>query len=303
MSISLPNGTMLAAPSSSQPQVSAAVTRILHLANFSPEIKTRDIQTIFKEWESDKGGFRIKWLDDVNAMVVFADANVAKRAYLNLLLNPPPTLPAPATIRPYDRPDAAQIIQSLAARAMGHRASMSSALTSGNFANLVRDDSGRSASMSGPSGLNGFKMPLNPSFSFGGSAGGGGNGRGAGSSHGSRLGSLSHQRTGSASSSWTRQSMNGALSFGGAVNPPSLGAARLPTHSEGSSAGPPSRATSSSSSHNDPIVVLDSSAQLKSTNASLGGRSNVNKSRRESVSAEKALREVEKALQSVEAQG
>lgn len=35
MSISLPNGTILATPS--QPQVSAAVTRIIHLANFSPE--------------------------------------------------------------------------------------------------------------------------------------------------------------------------------------------------------------------------------------------------------------------------
>lgn len=91
MSISLPNGTILATPSSSQPQVSAAVTRILHLANFSPEcvlrratrsdtdllrIKTRDIQAIFKEWEADKGGFRIKWMDDVNALVVFSDASV-----------------------------------------------------------------------------------------------------------------------------------------------------------------------------------------------------------------------------------
>lgn len=93
MSISLPNGTLLAAPSSSQPPISAAVTRILHLANFSPEcvptsskegtkanvphrLKTRDIQNIFKEWETEKGGFRIKWRDDVNAMVVFVDANV-----------------------------------------------------------------------------------------------------------------------------------------------------------------------------------------------------------------------------------
>lgn len=41
-----------------------------------PRIKTRDIQTIFKEWETEKGGFRIKWMDDVNAMVVFNDASV-----------------------------------------------------------------------------------------------------------------------------------------------------------------------------------------------------------------------------------
>lgn len=37
MSISLPNGTLLAASSSSHLQLSAAVTRILHLANFSAE--------------------------------------------------------------------------------------------------------------------------------------------------------------------------------------------------------------------------------------------------------------------------
>lgn len=45
-------------------------------ANTALRLKTRDIQNIFKEWETDKGGFRIKWRDDVNAMVVFVDANV-----------------------------------------------------------------------------------------------------------------------------------------------------------------------------------------------------------------------------------
>lgn len=209
-------------------------------------------------------------------------------------------MPAPATIRPYDRPDAAQIIQSLVARSMGHRASMSSAMNSGNFANLAREEQNRAAPSNG-TGLSGFKMPLNPSVSFGGSSNASGNGRGG--SHPPRMGSFSsHQRTGSASSSWNRQSMTGALGFGGTNNPPSLGAARLPTHSEASSI-QPSRSTSSSGSNNDPIVVLDSGSQLKSTSASLGGRSGVPKPRRESVSADKALREVEKALQSVEAQG
>ncbi|CAK9782414.1 uncharacterized protein COLE_07227 [Cutaneotrichosporon oleaginosum] len=295
MSISLPNGTILAAPSSSQPPVSAAVTRIVHLANFSPEIKTRDIQNIFKEWEAHKGGFRIKWLDDVNAMVVFADAGVAKKAYLSLILNPSPSLPPPATIRPYDRPDAGQIIASLQARAMGHRASMSSAMQSGNFAGLVRDDGGRN---SAGGGMNGFKMPLNPSFSFGGSTQPGSNGRNSG--HGRMSSFSNHQRAGSASSNWNRQSLNGALGFGNGNNPPSLGAARLPTHSEASS-NIASRSTSSADS-NDPIVVVDGSTQLKSTSASLSGHRSGHKARRESVSAEKALREVEKALQSVEAQ-
>jgi hypothetical protein len=33
---------------------------------------------MFKEWESDKGGFRVKWVDDVNALIVFADAAVGE---------------------------------------------------------------------------------------------------------------------------------------------------------------------------------------------------------------------------------
>ena len=41
-------------------------------------LKTRDLQAMFKEWEGEKGGFRIKWVDDTNALVVFADANVGK---------------------------------------------------------------------------------------------------------------------------------------------------------------------------------------------------------------------------------
>lgn len=54
----------------------AAVTRILVLSNFSPALKTRDLQAAFAQWEADKGGFRIKWIDDVTALVVFQDANV-----------------------------------------------------------------------------------------------------------------------------------------------------------------------------------------------------------------------------------
>jgi hypothetical protein len=199
-------------------------------------------------------------------------------------------MPAPATIRPYDRPDAQQVIQSLAARAMGHRSSMSGALSSSNFANMGQE-AGMRVTPPNSAGLNGgFKMPLNPGFSFGGS-----NNNGRSNSGPQRMGSFgSHTRTGSASNAWSRQSLGGALSFG--ANP-SLGAQRLPTHSEQSSGGPPSRSTSSSGS-NDPVVVVDA----KSTGGSLG-RGSLGKPRRESVSADKALREVEKALQSVEAQG
>lgn len=44
----------------------------------------------------------------------------AKRAYLALLLNPPPSLPYPALIRPYEGPDSAAIIHSVNARSHGH---------------------------------------------------------------------------------------------------------------------------------------------------------------------------------------
>ena len=51
---------------------------LLCIADASRRLKTRDIQTIFKDWENEKGGFRIKWLDDVNALVVFVDAGIGE---------------------------------------------------------------------------------------------------------------------------------------------------------------------------------------------------------------------------------
>jgi hypothetical protein len=54
------------------------VTRILSLSNFPPELKTRDLIAAFGEWEGEKGGFKIKWIDDQNALVVFADAGTGK---------------------------------------------------------------------------------------------------------------------------------------------------------------------------------------------------------------------------------
>lgn len=95
-------------------------TRILALSGFSSELKTRDLQAVFNQWEDDKGGFRIKWVDDTNALVVFNDAAVAKRAYLHTLMSPPPTLLAatgePAKLRPYDGEDTAEILSSVQSR-------------------------------------------------------------------------------------------------------------------------------------------------------------------------------------------
>jgi len=102
-------------------QLSACVTRILALTGFPKELKTRDIQAAFSEWENANGGFKIKWIDDTSLLVVFNDATVAKRAYLHTLAFPPPIFTSPtssitATVKPYDGPDAQNVIQNVNAR-------------------------------------------------------------------------------------------------------------------------------------------------------------------------------------------
>jgi len=102
-------------------QLSACVTRILALTGFPKELKTRDIQTAFAEWENTNGGFKIKWIDDTSLLIVFQDATVAKRAYLHALAFPPAVLSkqntvAPTVIRPYDGPDAQTVIQTVNSR-------------------------------------------------------------------------------------------------------------------------------------------------------------------------------------------
>ncbi|KAI0068012.1 hypothetical protein BV25DRAFT_504244 [Artomyces pyxidatus] len=106
---------------SSLSQLSASVTRILSLTGFPKELKTRDIQTAFSEYENASGGFKIKWIDDTSLLIVFQDAAAAKRAYLSILANPPavfssPTSDTSAVIRPYDGPDAQAIIQNVNSR-------------------------------------------------------------------------------------------------------------------------------------------------------------------------------------------
>ncbi|KAH9044637.1 hypothetical protein EDB85DRAFT_1854252 [Lactarius pseudohatsudake] len=124
---------------SSLSQLSASVTRILSLTGFPKELKTRDIQLAFSEWENANGGFKIKWIDDTSLLIVFADATVAKRAYLSIIANPPamfssPTSETSAIIRPYDGPDAQTIIQNVNSRTQ----------------NPTRGHSGRSASIAVP---------------------------------------------------------------------------------------------------------------------------------------------------------
>lgn len=101
--------------------LSASVTRILYLTGFPKELKTKDIQTAFLDWDTTNGGFKIKWRDDTSLLIVFQDASVAKRAYLHTLAYPPPILVnnatgVPATIRPYDGADAQTVIQTVNSR-------------------------------------------------------------------------------------------------------------------------------------------------------------------------------------------
>jgi len=104
--------------------LSASVTRILFLTGFPKELKTKDIQSAFAEWENLNGGFKIKWRDDTSLLIVFQDATVAKRAYLSTLAFPPPILTSPTTgasamIKPYDGPDAQAVIQTVNSRTQG----------------------------------------------------------------------------------------------------------------------------------------------------------------------------------------
>jgi hypothetical protein len=60
--------------------LSAAVTRILCLTGFPQELKTKDINVAFSEWESMNGGFKIKWIDDTSLYIVFQDAAIGEYA-------------------------------------------------------------------------------------------------------------------------------------------------------------------------------------------------------------------------------
>lgn len=119
------NMAMAPPPPPPPQQLSACVTRILSLSGFPQSLKTRDVQQAFAEYDQERGGFRIKWVDDTSLLLVFNDATVAKKAYLNTLLSPPAALLSPTSttrvqIKPYDGPEAQTIIQAVQQRAHGH---------------------------------------------------------------------------------------------------------------------------------------------------------------------------------------
>ncbi|KAG9125988.1 hypothetical protein FRC07_005321 [Ceratobasidium sp. 392] len=132
------NMAMAPPPPPPPQQLSACVTRILSLSGFPQSLKTRDVQQAFAEYDQDRGGFRIKWIDDTSLLLVFNDAAVAKKAYLNTLLSPPAALLSPTSttrvqIKPYDGPEAQNIIQAVQSRThQGHGHSPSVAYGKGH---------------------------------------------------------------------------------------------------------------------------------------------------------------------------
>lgn len=105
---------------SALPLLSPLVTRILQLSGIPPQLRTRDLQQVFSAYEDDRGGYKIKWVDDTTALIIFADPATAKKAYLRTIMAPPPQLNndngVPATIKPYDGDDASSIISSVSNR-------------------------------------------------------------------------------------------------------------------------------------------------------------------------------------------
>ncbi|KAF9912291.1 R3H and coiled-coil domain-containing protein 1 [Linnemannia zychae] len=72
---------------------------ILELYDFSASIKTAHLTDMFAAFENRSGGFRIKWVDETKALVIFESASVAKQAYIANLTN------QIAKIKPYNGPD------------------------------------------------------------------------------------------------------------------------------------------------------------------------------------------------------
>ncbi|KAG2226961.1 hypothetical protein INT45_006368 [Circinella minor] len=70
-------------------------THILDCFGFPSSFKTYHLQSIFSKYDHVQGGYRIKWMDDTRALIIFAHSQTAKRAYLDSMNNPQ------IKIRPY----------------------------------------------------------------------------------------------------------------------------------------------------------------------------------------------------------
>ncbi|ORZ20304.1 hypothetical protein BCR42DRAFT_408461 [Absidia repens] len=73
-------------------------TVVLDCRDFPKSFKTHHLHDIFREYENIRGGYRIKWIDDTRALIIFEHPATAKKAYINNVSN------AYAKIRPYEGP-------------------------------------------------------------------------------------------------------------------------------------------------------------------------------------------------------
>ncbi|KAI8822448.1 uncharacterized protein EV422DRAFT_613562 [Fimicolochytrium jonesii] len=68
--------------------VEDASTTTLDIHSFPPAFRTHDLELIFEDFTHTRGGFRIKWVDDTRALVVFRHPDTARAAYAKALGNP-----------------------------------------------------------------------------------------------------------------------------------------------------------------------------------------------------------------------
>ncbi|KAL7316473.1 hypothetical protein PS15m_005559 [Mucor circinelloides] len=64
------------------------LTTTLDCYDFPSSFKTHHLQDMFREYESMRGGYSIKWVDDTRALIIFEHPNTAKKAYIDLINSP-----------------------------------------------------------------------------------------------------------------------------------------------------------------------------------------------------------------------
>ncbi|KAK4514612.1 uncharacterized protein ATC70_002212 [Mucor velutinosus] len=64
------------------------LTTTLDCYDFPSSFKTHHLQDMFREYESMRGGYSIKWVDDTRALIVFEHPNTAKKAYIDHINSP-----------------------------------------------------------------------------------------------------------------------------------------------------------------------------------------------------------------------
>ncbi|CAO3693338.1 unnamed protein product [Rhizopus stolonifer] len=73
-------------------------TTILDCFDFPSTFQTHHLHDIFRNYEAMRGGYKIKWLSDTRALILFEHPSTAKKAYIDNVTHPL------AKIRPYDGP-------------------------------------------------------------------------------------------------------------------------------------------------------------------------------------------------------